>query len=66
VDRHGLVSPDDVGMAVKEHTVLVSVMYNNNEIGTIESIKEISEAIRRHSDQLGSSISFHTDAVQVA
>jgi cysteine desulfurase len=46
VDRDGLVNPEDIGKALKPETVLVSVMYANNEIGTIQPIAEISEIIR--------------------
>jgi cysteine desulfurase len=58
VDRHGLVDPDDVGRAIKDNTILVSVMYANNEVGTIEPIAEIGQVAR----QMG--VPFHTDAVQ--
>ena len=58
VDRQGLVDPDDVGRALTEDTVLISVMYANNEVGTIEPLAEIGE-IARHRG-----IPFHTDAVQ--
>jgi cysteine desulfurase len=58
VDRYGLVDPDDVGRAIKDNTILVSVMYANNEVGTIEPIAEIGQVAR----QMG--VPFHTDAVQ--
>lgn len=58
VDSNGLVDPDDVGRAITRDTLLVSVMYANNEVGTIEPIAEIGEITRRHG------ILFHTDAVQ--
>jgi len=60
VDRHGLVDPDAVGRAITPRTVLVSVMYANNEIGTIEPIAEIGRIARRRG------IVYHTDAVQAA
>jgi cysteine desulfurase len=66
VDKYGLVSPSDVVRAVTERTVLVSVMYANNEIGTIEPIEAISEALSLRASQLGHLIPFHTDAVQAA
>jgi cysteine desulfurase len=59
VDRHGLVDPSDVEAAIREDTILISVMYANNEIGTIEPIPEIGEIAKEHG------ITFHTDAVQV-
>jgi cysteine desulfurase len=58
VDKYGMVSPDDVAKAVKDATVLISVMYANNEIGTIQPIAEIAKVARARG------IPFHTDAVQ--
>ena len=46
VDRQGLVDPADVAAAVREDTVLVSVMHTNNEIGTVQPLEEIGAAIR--------------------
>ena len=61
VDKYGLINPQEIEKAVKENTVLVSVMYVNNEIGTIEPIKEISKILKKINQ---SPIYFHTDAVQ--
>lgn len=58
VDENGLVDPKDVENAIRPDTILVSVMMANNEIGTVEPIKEIG-AITREKGVL-----FHTDAVQ--
>ncbi len=58
VDEHGLVSPEAVEAAIRPDTILISVMTANNEIGTIEPIREIAAAAHRHH------ILFHTDAVQ--
>lgn len=58
VDVEGRVSPSDVERAIREDTVLVSVMYANNEIGTIMPIKEIAEVCRAHG------VLCMTDAVQ--
>ncbi len=58
VDRYALVDPDDVKRAIKDNTILVSVMYANSEVGTIEPIKEISEITSERG------ITFHCDAVQ--
>src|SRR3954468_8315425 len=58
VDHHGLVSPDDVAAAMRPDTILVSIMYANNEIGTIQPVREIADVA--HS---GGAF-FHTDAVQ--
>lgn len=58
VDKYGRVDPDDVGRAITDKTVLISIMYANNEIGTIQPIAEIGKIAR------AKDIPFHTDAVQ--
>ena len=58
VDSEGFVSLEDVENAITDKTILISVMFANNEIGTIEPIREIGEIAHRHG------ILFHTDAVQ--
>ena len=58
VDEYGLVSPADLEKAITDRTILVSVMYANNEIGTIEPVAELGAVARKHR------IPFHTDAVQ--
>ncbi len=58
VDDNGLVSPEAVEAAIKDTTILISIMYANNEIGTIMPIKEIGAVAKAHK------IPFHTDAVQ--
>ncbi len=60
VDEYGLVSADDVKNAIKDNTILISIMYANNEIGTIEPIAEIAEIAKEKG------ILMHTDAVQAA
>lgn len=60
VDEHGCVTPEIVAKAICNHTAIVSVMYANNEIGTINPIREIAETCRANN------ILFHTDAVQAA
>ena len=64
VDDKGFVSAKDVLDAITDKTILISVMLANNEIGTIQPIKEIAEKIREYSDKNGKTIVFHTDAVQ--
>jgi cysteine desulfurase len=59
VDQYGLVDPLDLEKAITEKTILISVMYANNEIGTVEPIVELGAIARKHK------IYFHTDAVQV-
>ena len=56
----------DIEKALQKNTVLVSVMYANSEIGTIQPIKEIAEAIRNAELAFGRRVFFHTDAVQAA
>lgn len=60
VDEHGMVTPEIVSKAICDDTAIVSVMYANNEIGTINPIREIAEICREKG------ILFHTDAVQAA
>jgi len=60
VDAHGVVTPDAVEKVICDKTALVSVMYANNEIGTINPIAEIAAACRKRG------VPFHTDAVQAA
>ena len=59
VDADGKVKLDELKAAIRPDTILISVMYANNEIGTIQPIKEIGEIAHEHG------ILFHTDAVQV-
>src|SRR5439155_27293511 len=58
VDKYGMVNPDDVAAAMRADTVLVSIMYANNEIGTIQPIREIADIAHSRGSL------FHTDAVQ--
>ncbi len=58
VDENGLVDPAAVEAAIRPDTILISVMFANNEIGTIEPIKEIGAIAKAHG------VIFHTDAVQ--
>lgn len=60
VDSCGLVDPEDVRRALRPETVLISIMYANNEVGTIQPVAEIGRIAREHG------IPFHTDAVQAA
>ncbi|HEX6035596.1 MAG TPA: cysteine desulfurase family protein [Anaerolineales bacterium] len=60
VDEHGMVTPEIVSKATCDDTAIVSVMYANNEIGTINPIREIAEVCREKG------ILFHSDAVQAA
>jgi len=68
VNKEGLVEVSAVEGAIKENTVLVSIMYANNEIGTVQPIKEIEEMIKKINQDRGDKgnqrIYFHTDAVQ--
>ena len=58
VDQYGLVNPVDLEKAITDKTILISVMYANNEIGTIEPVAELGAIARKHK------VYFHTDAVQ--
>ena len=58
VDEHGIVNSDDITNSITSQTVMVSIMFANNEVGTIQPIKEISEICKKYQ------IPLHTDAVQ--
>lgn len=71
VDKNGVVSIEALEKSLTENTVLVSVMYANNEIGTIQPIAGIAKIIKEHNLKLSvvscqSSVVFHTDAAQAA
>jgi cysteine desulfurase len=57
VDSYGRVNPDDVANAIKDETILVSIMHSNNEIGTIQPIEEIAQITKEKK------VLFHVDAV---
>jgi cysteine desulfurase len=58
VDKQGRVSVDDVQNALRDDTILVTIMYGNNEVGTIQPISKIGALLQNHQ------ATFHTDAVQ--
>lgn len=58
VDKYGMVDLEELKNSIRKDTILISVMFANNEVGTIQPIKEISKIAREHN------IYFHTDAVQ--
>lgn len=58
VNEKGIVKPEDIENAIRDDTALVSVMYANNEIGTIQPVGDIGKICREHG------VLFHTDAVQ--
>ena len=60
VDRYGMVNPDDVRKAITDQTVLITIMYANNEVGTIHPIGEIGKIAKEKG------VIFHCDAVQAA
>ena len=66
VDRDGLISPDEVAAAITDETILVSIMMANNEIGTIQPIKEITRLVKEEAERRRRTITVHTDAVQAA
>ncbi len=59
VDADGLISVEQLKRAIRPDTILISIMYANNEIGTIQPVREVGEIAAAHD------ILFHTDAVQV-
>jgi len=64
VDKDGLVDIKKLKKAIRPNTALVSIMYVNNEIGTIEPIREIGEMLREYNQKHNTHIYFHTDATQ--
>lgn len=58
VDANGMISLEELENAIKENTVLITIMFANNEIGTIQPVKEIGAIAKKHN------VLFHTDAVQ--
>ncbi|MGN0719778.1 MAG: cysteine desulfurase NifS [Anaerovoracaceae bacterium] len=58
INKDGLVSPQDLEDAITDRTILISIMMVNNEIGTVQPIKELAAVAKKHN------ILFHTDAVQ--
>ena len=58
VDKHGMISLGELENNIKSSTILISIMFANNEIGTIEPVKEIGVIAKKHG------VYFHTDAVQ--
>lgn len=58
VHENGLVRPEELEAAIRDDTCLVTIMYANNEIGTVQPVREIAEICKRHN------VVFHTDAVQ--
>lgn len=57
-DREGIINPNDIKRFIRKDTSLISVMFANNEIGTIEQIKNIGQVAKENN------VTFHTDAVQ--
>ena len=66
VDEFGAVSPEQVYNATGPATTVVSIMYANNEIGTVNPVREISQAVHQRAQELDRTIVMHTDAVQAA
>ncbi len=66
VDKEGFVDIEELKKEIRKETVLVSIMYANNEIGTIQDIKKIGETIEELNKERDRKILFHTDAVQAA
>jgi len=63
-DAHGRVSPAEFEAALRPETVLASVMLANNEVGTVQPIRELGEIIRRYARERRHRVMLHTDAVQ--
>ncbi|TSC66287.1 MAG: cysteine desulfurase [Candidatus Doudnabacteria bacterium Gr01-1014_77] len=66
VNNQGFVNPKDLAKAIKKNTVLISVIYSNNEIGTVQPINELVKVIRKENLKRKQKILFHTDACQAS
>ena len=66
VDRYGMVDLEDLNKAITDRTILVSMMYANNEIGTVLPVAEAAKLVKERAAAMERSITFHTDAVQAA
>ena len=66
VDKDGFVDLDQLEKSITNETTLISIMYANNETGSIQEIKNISNIINKKSEEFNRDIYFHTDAVQAA
>lgn len=64
VNREGLIEPEAVAAAVTDRTTLVSIMYANNEVGSIQDIGAIARLVHQRAAELSRTIVMHTDAVQ--
>ncbi len=64
VNKDGIVETSELEKSIKPNTVLISIIYANNEIGTIQPIAQIGELIKKINQNRGNKIAFHTDAVQ--
>jgi len=66
VDSDGVVSVEDLKRAVKDNTVLVTIMHANNEVGSIQPIEDIAAELKKINAERKNRVYFHTDAVQTA
>ena len=66
VDRYGMVDLEDLNKAITDRTILVSMMYANNEIGAVLPVAEAAKLVKERAAAMERSITFHTDAVQAA
>ena len=65
-NKLGVIEAEDIRNAIKANTVLVSVMYVNNEVGAVQPIREIGQMIEKENKDRKEKVHFHTDAVQAA
>jgi cysteine desulfurase len=66
VDKEGVISIEDFKKAIKDDTILVSIMHANNEVGSIQPIEKVADEIRKINETRKDKIYFHSDAVQTA
>lgn len=65
-DKDGMIQTKDIETAIKKNTILISIIYVNNEIGTVQPIRAIGQMIEKLNKDRDQRIYFHTDAVQAA
>jgi cysteine desulfurase len=66
VDKEGVICIEDFKKAIKDNTILVSIMHANNEVGSIQPIEEVAGEIMKINETRKNKIYFHSDAVQIA
>lgn len=64
VDKYGMIKPEDIKKAIIRNTILVSIIYINNEVGTVQAIQDVTKTINSQQLKAKNKIYFHIDATQ--